>query len=582
MMLGVFVDLTWWSLRNRFRARLRRLREPRYILGALFALLWLGSVLIRPRHHGATPPVGAAPLRPHVSTIFEMLMVTPDTARFGVAIALLALALLMIWWPGGRRPLEFTPAEVQLLFPAPITRRQLLHYKLLRGQGGLLFSSAIATLMLRPTTLRDGWRFSLGFWLVITVGRLFSIAVGLAAGERRTWRPLLVVSIVAAAVLAIAGAPAAGRIAALEGWGPRLEALRAAWSSLGPRVVLWPFATLANLPLAGSGAAFWAGLPGVLALIGVTYAWVLQTDAAFEEAAAARAEKPSSRALAAQPRVSRRGAPFLLALEGPPETAILWKNLILLGRYASVRTLLRILPFVIAFLPMGFGMGMAGKKGTPGAAVLMTAACMAAGMVLLIGPGTMRNDLRDDLRRLALLKTWPVSGQALVRGELLAPTLVLSVIACLPIIVAAFAFGGLPAKGPVTALLGAHRASFAVAGLLIAPALVLAQLVVQNGLAVLLPAWLVTKGSAGAGLERMGQSLVVVWGGWLAAIAFVVPGALVGWTVRSLLTTAMGPAAVIPAAGALLAFVIGEALLATSWLGRVLDRTDLQSLDPVE
>ena len=52
------------------------------------------------------------------------------------------------------------------------------------------------------------------------------------------------------------------------------------------------------------------------------------------------------------------------------------------------------------------------------------AALPFAAIAVLLGPQMLRNDLRQDLARLPLLKTWPVSGAALIRGEVLAPTVV--------------------------------------------------------------------------------------------------------------------------------------------------------------
>ena len=154
----------------------------------------------------------------------------------------------------GAAPLQFSPAEVQFLFPAPISRRQLVNYKLLRSQGGLLLGAAIATLILRPGTLSDGWKFSVGFWLLLTVGRLFSIGVGLgrqqpvrrgAGGFRPQWA-VAGLSIGAVVVLALAALADWNQLAATATAGQRFEELRRIWSSGAPRVVLWPFVTLAK------------------------------------------------------------------------------------------------------------------------------------------------------------------------------------------------------------------------------------------------------------------------------------------------------------------------------------------------
>src|SRR5260221_196082 len=58
----------------------------------------------------------------------------PDTLakveRFA-PFALLAYCALVVTTSTGAAPIAFTPAEIQLLFSAPFTRRQLLTYKLI-------------------------------------------------------------------------------------------------------------------------------------------------------------------------------------------------------------------------------------------------------------------------------------------------------------------------------------------------------------------------------------------------------------------------------------------------------------------
>ena len=53
---------------------------------------------------------------------------------------------------------------------------------------------------------------------------------------------------------------------------------------------------------------------------------------------------------------------------------------------------------------------------------------MLAFFATLIGPYMVRNDLRMDLPRLPVLKTWPITGRELLVGELLAPWVVLSIV----------------------------------------------------------------------------------------------------------------------------------------------------------
>ena len=50
----------------------------------------------------------------------------------------------------------------------------------------------------------------------------------------------------------------------------------------------------------------------------------------------------------------------------------------------------------------------------------------SAAFAILFGPQMVTGDLRRDLAHMAVIKTWPVRGAALVRGEVAAPAAVLS------------------------------------------------------------------------------------------------------------------------------------------------------------
>jgi hypothetical protein len=52
------------------------------------------------------------------------------------------------WWLFGadRGTLAFAPAEVQFLFPAPVSRRALVHAKLVRTQLAILLNTLILSL----------------------------------------------------------------------------------------------------------------------------------------------------------------------------------------------------------------------------------------------------------------------------------------------------------------------------------------------------------------------------------------------------------------------------------------------------
>jgi hypothetical protein len=475
---------------------------------------------------------------------------------------------------------------VQFLFPAPVTRRELVHYKLLRSQLALLFGGAIATLVLRPGSLAIGWTLMAGLWVVLMTVRLHLMGVALRraslaahgpSGLARHWLPLAVL-VGAAGVLAAAVAGAWPALSAAAGGEAVLDALQRLAGEGAAGVVLWPFRALVRLPLAASAAEFWSALPAALALLVLNYAWVLRSDAAFEEASAEHAERRANRRAA--PRATVRGGnatPFTLAPDGPPETAILWKNLILVGRYVSLRTALRLLPLIIVF-------GVITRSSQTGgvAAFIGALSLPLAAMAVLLGPQMMRNDLRQDLARLAMLKTWPVRGAALIRGEVLAPTVVVTAVAWLLLLVAAVFGGGLKPGSPKATAFVAHRASYLAAAFVVAPAVILSQVVVQNGLAVLFPAWVAVGASRARGIDAMGQRLFMLAGILLTLVVSLIPGVMAAAVLVFLVYQLTGAAPIVLPAFIVALVIAGECWLAIEGLGRILDRTDPSAVEAVE
>jgi ABC-2 type transport system permease protein len=573
-MVGAFLYLTACSFRNRLRRRLKRLREPRYVVGLIVGLLYMYFMVFR-RNVRTRSGAGASA----IALIAGPLQVFASLFLFATAAGAWA-------WPGAGRPLEFSRPEVQFLFPAPVTRRQLVHFKLLRTQVAILFGSAIATLFMRPGSIAGGWTLMAGLWIVLLTVRLHLMGVSLrraslaahgASGLARQWLPLAVV-LSAVAVLATA---------AVEAW-PGLRSLQSGEAVFGELqrragegaagVVLWPFRALVRVPLAASAAEFWRALPAALALLAVNYAWVLRSDTAFEEASAEHAEKRAQ--TRAAPRAVVRGkaaTPFVLAPEGPPEAAILWKNLILMGRYLSLRTLVRLLPLLIVFALV------ARSRAGGGVTAFLAALCLPlSAFAVLMGPQMMRNDLRQDLARLPLLKTWPVRGAALIRGEVLAPVVVVTAAAWLLLLMAAVLGGGLTPGSREAAAFLSHRLTYLGAAFVLAPAIILSQVVVQNGLAVLFPAWVAVGASRARGLDAMGQRLLMLAGILLTLAVSLVPGVLVAGAFAFLVYELTGTIPILVPALLVAIVIAGECWLAIEGLGRVLDRTDPSAVETTE
>jgi ABC-2 type transport system permease protein len=578
--------LTLCSWRNRLRVRLRRLRQPRYLIGSVVGIAYFALVLGRPlarrraasgdpRFGGSAGALGA--------------LGASALGQFGAA-CLLFLAIALAWvWPSRRTPaLAFTKADVQFLFTAPIPRWRLVRYKVLRSQFAALFGSALVTLFMRPGSFTQGWIFFIGFGLVMAALNLHLTGIGLtsapvSSAARLTRR--IAPGLIALTIMAIVSRDLTNHWdeianASADGGDVAGAIARVAGSGL-TGVILWPFRAIVRLPLADSAASFAAALPWTLLVIGLNYLWVLRVDVPFEEASAeladklARVRKEGIKALRKpRPVVT---TPFRLAPSGSLEAAILWKNLISMGRFLSSSMLLRVLP---AFFGLGIAVGFSvARGGTHSADKLQTLAVfslMAAAFTLVLGPQMARSDLRQDLPNLAVLRTWPMRGATLVRGEVLAPAVVLVLFAwsamLLATIFATFGSTDMPIE---------HPWSLLAAAIAVTPGIILLQLLVQNALAVTFPSW-VSIGAPRGGVDVMGQRMLMMVASILSLTLGLLPAALVGAGLAFGGRMLTGHVLIVVPAFAAALVLLGEAFVGTELIGAILDRTDVTALDPTD
>lgn len=557
-MTATFVFLTVCTLRNRVVARLRRLRQPRYLVGLLAGLAYLYWFVLR--HQLRATRRGDFTADPQFAAFVPAVLVAGG-------LALWAVSLVAWLWPSTGPPLRFNRAEVQFFFTAPVSRRQLVHYKLLRSQLGILFGVAVAALFSGAAVAGRLW-FLLGGWLLFATLRMHLVGVAFTRASlvRRGWRPPRATWLPLAALGSLS-------VVILATWALHLPALLALpfpaaahrvldlFSTGLPAAALRPFAALVAPVLASDPRQFlhWAW-PAAL-LFALNYAWVLRSETTLEEAAGA-AEREQARGRGPSPRPAARKAPFRLAPAGRPEIALLWKNLILGGRFLTPGIVLRLL------VPLLLLAAAAAVKEV--ALGLGPVALIVAAFLTVLGPYMVRYDLRQDMGRLAVIKTWPIAGAALVRGELLAPALVLTSGVWAALAVALVLSNGLDLGG-----LGlADRAWLALAAAVAAPSFLLAQLVIQNAAVVVFPGWIPAGANRPRGVEAMGQQMLMFAGTLLLMALGVLPAAAIAAAAGFVLFQLIGFAGLVPAAAAFSTAIAAESLLSIELLGRVIERTD--------
>ena len=574
-MLWASLYITICSAKNRIRARIRRLREPKYLIGAIVGAAYFYFTIFARMWGPLRSESHRPPLRPAAAV---------SLAALGAAVpAVAGLALMIVMALGWVFPvdsglLQFTDAEVQFLFPAPVSRRQLLLHRLMRSQIGLLFAAIVPALIV-PSPTGSRAKFALSIWIILVTIKVHFTGITLARASlrlhgadarHRQWVAfVLTFGSVAIIVAALARSLALHPVNGLE----LLDRVGEVASSGLPRIVLWPFIALVRPILAQWRGPYLLALAGAAAVLAANVIWVLSSDTAFQEAAAEAQARSAAKKLRAMPTPRSRANGWTLPLTGRPETFFLWKNVMQMLRETNMATVLRYGAPVAVVLTTSV---MLLHDNKDAATAFGTLAGGAAVMTVIMGPQIARTDLRQDLLHLELLKTWPIRASAVIRGEMLWPAAMLTMIVWFTI-GAALTF-----SSAFLAVTLAWRVSAALAAALMTPALVAAQLTIHNAAAVVFPAWVPLGTSRPRGIEAMGQRLIMLVAVLLGLLLMMAPGVITGGIIWFIVQRLAGPLALIPAAAACTAIVLAEVLAATEALGAVFERLDLSGIERAE
>lgn len=571
------------SLANGVLFRVRRLRRPKYLFGALlgaaYFYFYFGGFLGSSRM-----PWGAGKGTP-----------SPFDPEIGAAILFLATILLSWILPASRAAIGFTEAEIAFLFPAPITRRTLVIMRLLKSQFGLLLFSVFMTLLAGQFHFgADAW-FRIGGWWVIMntlnlhrLGASFALQRlrerGMADGKRRT---VVVLALVALAVLVeytrrrLPTPPDLGTIA---GGGAEFTRYISQILHTGPLpYLLAPFKLVMAPNFTHDAVAFLRALLPALGIMALHFIWVVRADVSFEDASI-EAAKTRAAFLAARGRGELRARSgsdkartplWRLRPTGFAPIAFVWKSLLKAG---GRRTLTRWAGFFAALAAGAWALGHAGALSPTlkTVAIIIGAGCYITLLISFVMIGQHASaQLRQGIAAMDLLKTYPIPGWQLALGELAGPVALGTLMQWSSLGIATML---LRLSGPTHEIAPLILSIAGVVALLL-PVFNLSTAILPCAGALLFPGWFRPQEAATPGLESTGLKLILGIAQMLAVIVALIPvvffGAVAFFAAGKF--TAILEWRALAAGGTAILILAMEAGLGVAWLGSLYDKFDASS-----
>ncbi|HEX6088052.1 MAG TPA: putative ABC exporter domain-containing protein [Thermoanaerobaculia bacterium] len=570
-MTRAFVFVTVRSFRNRFVSRLKRLKNVRYLLSFIAGLAYFWFFAFRHLFDGR-------------SAVRNMGL--PASELFVDLTAVLVLAMMVLAWalPKQSAGLTFSEAEIQFLFPAPITRRQLLFYKILRGQPQVFISAVVMTLV-----LFRGAKF-IGVWACFVALSIYFTLVALGRARLKIAGVGFLVRLPVIAAAAVGLGYLLWRtvdITAIHGIGAKLRPggvpdLPALFHGPVADTILFLPRFFGQTVLPASVGQLLLSCVVVLAAALLFFELAARTNISVEDASIRTSEKSAARrARMNEQRIGRHVTfprippPFRVPAGARPEVAIYWKN-VTAGLRISSPWVMIMGVCALYFVVQSF------STSEPAIRLMMAMfALMLSATFPFFGSAVFTQDMRLDLQRIELLKSYPISGERLVAAEIAGPLTFLAAVELMMLSVAAIILrtADLPKRVEFLA-----TPEFVVIALILATPVCAAQLLIRNAVPILVPGWALRAPDEQRGFIVMGQRLVTFAANLLVllfvllpAACIVVPGLLIAkfWLGGSMpmvaLTTVL--------AAALLVF---EVWLGIKFLGNQFEKLDVtDELDAV-
>jgi hypothetical protein len=388
------------------RRALRGAKTPRrmllFALGGVIIVLWLGPSLFM---QNRLPPSD------------------PQRIRTVAPFALLGICLLTLISSAGDRAISFTPGEVDMLFPGPFTRRQLIVFKLTKSTCAAALSALFLSFFLQRHA--KWWPACyVGVLLTLLFIQFFSInavliaqTVGTAVASR--WKTGIAIATVIVGAMVARHLSDSTNGGDLLGWMKRIDAVPAAHLLLLPFALFgWVITAAGPVELAKLGTIAVAIDAGLLAL-------AMRLDENYLEAATVASARRS-----AQLQRIRGGAmlsmgvgrgearwhvpqPPLLGGAGP----IAWRQFT--NAFRSAKGLL----FLLVILAVGASPLLSTRSDpTRYATTFISVIVWLTVMVSTL----LKFDFRGDIDLMDFLKSLPIRPWLLAAGQLVTPTLLIA------------------------------------------------------------------------------------------------------------------------------------------------------------
>jgi ABC-type multidrug transport system permease subunit len=582
-MVSALFYLRITSFLNALVSRTKRLKQPKYLIGAIFGAAYIYFTVYRRLRmsHG----VGSSTLGNSSFPVEQLAIIST------LAAAVLMIFVMLCWiWPRARASLAFTEPEIVFLFPAPVSRSTLIHYRLIIMQSGLLFTSLVFAVFASGLSFLSASTVIrlLGWWILLATASLHVIASsfvitqltdrGVTSGRRQ----LFILGIVALLVAAIATwvwrdlhGPESSDLVDLSSMASYLSTQ----FSVGPlRWLLLPAKWVVQPLLATDLHSFLLALGPALGVFAVHYLWVLRTEVSFEDGSIASAEKRAVKLAEvragkvrfghAEPKARR--APFNLSRAPRPELAFLWKNLLSSSEILQPRSAL----IATALIVIGCHWLTRNPDYAAAESVVAIFSMSMAGYVLFLGPLVARQDLRSDLLNVDILKTFPLRGWQIIVGEILTPVVVITTLVWLLLLAASLTIQPQHMGG----LTPTMRTSMAIAIALLIPLLCAVPILIINGATMLFPTWMQTSQTRAGGIEVMGQRIFFFAGLFIMNVVALLPAAVIAGIGYFVAHWIVGvPIAAVIADLIVMVVLSVEVYFATLWLGERFEQFDLSA-----